>query len=38
MDKKDGNKDFDITMGSFDDAEVWELIGLLYFTYIKWQI
>ena len=26
--QKEGNKDFDVTMGSFDDAEVCELVGL----------
>ena len=26
--KKEGNKDFDVTMGSFDGAEVCELVGL----------
>ena len=26
--KKDGNKDFDVTMGSFDSAEICELVGL----------
>ena len=26
--KKDGNKDFDFTMGSFDGAEICELVGL----------
>ena len=26
--KKDGNKDFDVTMGSFDAAEICELVGL----------
>ena len=28
--KKEGNKDFDVTIGSFDDA--------LYFIYMKYQI
>ena len=31
--KKDGNKDFDVTMGSFDGAEICELVGL-YILYI----
>ena len=26
--KKEGNKDFDVNMGSFDGAEVFELVGL----------
>ena len=26
--KKDGNKEFDVTMGSFDGAEICELLGL----------
>ena len=26
--KKEGNKDFDVTMGSFDGTEVCELVGL----------
>ena len=33
MDKKKGNKDFDVTMGSFDGPEVCELVGL-YILYI----
>ena len=28
MNKKESNKDFDVTMGSFDGAEVCELVGL----------
>ena len=28
MDKKESNKDFDVNMGSFDGAEVCELVGL----------
>ena len=28
MDKKGGNKDFDVFIGSFDGAEVSELVGL----------
>ena len=28
MDKKEGNKDCDVTMGSFDGAEICELVGL----------
>ena len=31
--KKDGNKDFDVTMGSFDGAKIYELVGL-YILYI----
>ena len=31
--KKEGNKDFDVTMGSFDGAEVYELV-VLYILYI----
>ena len=31
--KKEGNKDFDVTMGSFDGAEVCELVSL-YILYI----
>ena len=31
--KKGGNKDFDVTMGSFDGAEVCEMVGL-YILYI----
>ena len=34
MDKKDGNKDFDVTMGSFDGAKICELVGL-YILYIS---
>ena len=26
--KKNGNPDFDLTMGRFDDAELWQLVGL----------
>ena len=26
--KKDGNPDFDVSMGSYDGAEIWELVGL----------
>ena len=33
MDKKDGNKDFDVTMGSLHGAKICELIGL-YISYI----
>ena len=33
MDKKEGSKDFDVTMGSLDVAEICELIGL-YILYI----
>ena len=33
MDKKEGNKDCDVTMGSFDDTEISELVGL-YVLYI----
>ena len=36
--KEKGNKDFDVTMGSLDRAEVCELVGLYIFTYIKYQI
>ena len=34
--KKEGNKDFDINMGSLDGAEICELVGLyiLYYIYI----
>ena len=28
MDKKGGGKDFDVTMGSFDGAEICEVVGL----------
>ena len=28
MDKKDGDKDFDVTMGSFDGAEICKVVGL----------
>ena len=31
--KKEGNKDFDVTIGSFDGTEIWELVGL-YILYI----
>ena len=31
--KKDGNKDFDVTMGSFDGAEIFKLVDL-YILYI----
>ena len=31
--KKEGNKDFDVTMGSFDGAEVCELVGFIFFIY-----
>ena len=31
--KKEGNKDFDVTIGSFNDAEICELVGL-YILYI----
>ena len=37
MDKKEGNKDFDVTMGSLDGTEICELVGL-YFIYIKYEI
>ena len=30
---KEGNKDFDVTMGSFDGTEICELVGL-YILYI----
>ena len=33
MDKREGSKDFDVTMGSFDGAEICELVGL-YILYI----
>ena len=32
--KKEGNKDFDVNMGSLDGAEVFELVGL-YISYIS---
>ena len=31
--KKEGNKDFDVTIGSFDGTEICELVGL-YILYI----
>ena len=33
--KKDGNPLFDVTMGSFDDAEVCELVGFYLLNKIK---
>ena len=32
--KKEGNKDFDVTIGSFDGTEICELVGL-YILYIR---
>ena len=31
--KKEGDKDFDVTMGTFDGAEVCELVGLYIYIY-----
>ena len=35
MDKKDGNKDCDVTMGSFDGAEICQLVGLYVLCILK---
>ena len=36
MDKKDGsNSLFDVTMGSFDGAEICELVGLLILNHLR---
>ena len=31
--KKEGNKDFDFTMGSFDGTKICELVGLYFYIY-----
>ena len=33
--KRSGNEDFDVPMGSFDGAEVWELLGAFLLNYLS---